>query len=83
MGEGVEFADATAATTTFVMPDHDVVITAQVETETPAVDKSLLQETYEEALSYDTSNLIPMVADFYQKALDQAKARAGRPQRHH
>ena len=74
VGEGVEFADATAATTTFVMPDHDVVITAQVETETPAVDKSLLQETYEEALSYDTSNLIPMVADFYQKALDQAKA---------
>ena len=74
VGEGVEFADATATTTTFVMPDHDVVITAQVETETPSVDKSLLQETYEKALSYDTSNLIPMVAEFYQKALDQAKA---------
>ena len=74
VGEGVEFADATATTTTFVMPDHDVTITAQVETETPAVDKSLLQETYEKALSYDVSNLIPMVAEFYQKALDQAKA---------
>ncbi len=59
--------------------DFDTGVTADVTlyakwTPNQSANKSLLQTTYDYALAQDTSDLIPTVAEFYQKALDQAKA---------
>ena len=59
--------------------DFDAAVTADITlyakwTANQSADKSLLETTYDYALAQDTSNLIPTVAEFYQKALDQAKA---------
>ena len=60
----------------FIMPAFDVVVTAEFELiEVPVeVDKSLLQKTYDYALTLDTKGVVESAVKYFDKVLAEAKA---------
>ncbi len=69
----VTFADAESETTTFVMPEKDITVTATYRDAT-SVNKSLLQKTYDYALTLSTEGVTDSAKAYFEKALAEAKA---------
>ncbi len=71
VSEDVTFTDAESETTTFVMPEKDVTVTA---TYREAANKSLLQNTYDYALTLSTEGVTDSAKAYFEKVLGEAKA---------
>ncbi len=71
VSDDVTFADAESETITFVMPEKDVTVTAVYR---EAADKTLLQKTYDYALTLKTEGVAESAVKFFNQAMDNAKA---------
>ncbi len=71
VSDDVTFADAESESTTFVMPEKDVTVTAVYR---EAADKTLLQKTYDYALTLKTEGVAESAVKFFNQAMDNAKA---------
>ena len=73
LSNDVTIADAESETTTFVMPEKDITVTATYRDAT-SVNKSLLQKTYDYALTLSTEGVTDSAKAYFEKALAEAKA---------
>lgn len=74
--EGLELTEEQkkAETLTFIMPSNEVSLTASYETIPEEVDKSLLRDAYEYALTLDTDGVAEDAVKYFEKVLEEAKA---------